>query len=97
MHFANRRYHLLDCADILDHETIRQKSLIDQLHEAFISSLKANRSKMLIPDIHALALTLIHKSQRFESRPCGGAAKERGLIFFIKTVFPAKRMSERRV
>jgi hypothetical protein len=47
---------LLDRADIFNHETMGQKSLINQLHDAFLPSLKPNRSKMLVAHLHALSL-----------------------------------------
>src|SRR5438552_18417586 len=60
MHFADRRRHLLDRADFFDHETVRQKSLIDQLHDAFILRLKPDRSKMLAAHLHAFWLLSLH-------------------------------------
>src|SRR5438034_8879847 len=56
MHFADCRRHLLDCADFFDHETVRQKSLIDQLHDALILRLKPDRSKMLAAYLHTFWL-----------------------------------------
>src|SRR4029453_10759741 len=53
MHFADRRHHLLDRTDFFDCEKVRQKSLIDQLHDAFIVRLKPDRSKMLPANFHA--------------------------------------------
>jgi hypothetical protein len=52
MHFADRRRHLLDRADFFDHETVRQKPLIDQVHDALILRLKPDRSKMLAAHLH---------------------------------------------
>src|SRR5207248_8571285 len=56
MHFAERRHHLLDCVDFFDHKTVRQKSLIDQLHDTFILRLKPDRSKMLAAYLHTVWL-----------------------------------------
>src|SRR5437870_8635462 len=56
MHFAERGRHLLDGADFFDHETVRQKSLIDQLHDALILRLKPDRSKMLTANVHTFWL-----------------------------------------
>src|SRR5438876_4172686 len=52
MQFADRRRHLLDRADFFDDETVRQKSLIDQLHDGLILRLKPDRSKILAADFH---------------------------------------------
>src|SRR6059058_6150490 len=56
MHFADGRCHLLDRGNFFDYETVRQKSLIDQLHDAFILRLKPDRSKMLAAHLHAFWL-----------------------------------------
>src|SRR5439155_26052986 len=56
MHFAERGRHPLDCADFFDDETVRQKSLIDQLHDALILRLKPDRSKMLPAHPHTFWL-----------------------------------------
>ncbi len=56
MHVADHRHHLLDRTDVFDHETVRQKSLIDQLHDALILLLKPDRSKMLAAHIHTVWL-----------------------------------------
>ena len=53
MHFTNRRRHLLDSTDFFDHETMRQKTLIDELHHAFVAGLNPDGPKMLIADVHA--------------------------------------------
>ena len=45
MHFANRRRHLLDGADFFDNETMRQETLIDKLHHAFIARFKPDCRK----------------------------------------------------
>ena len=55
MHFANRCRHLLDRAEFLRSQTMRQKSLIDQLHDAFIRSFKPDRSKVLAAYFHTLS------------------------------------------
>src|SRR5438477_2734007 len=52
MHFADGGRHLLDRADFFDHKTVRQKSLIDQLDDAFILRLKPDCSKMLAAHLH---------------------------------------------
>src|SRR5689334_10738340 len=59
MHFADRRRHLLDRADFFDHKTVRQKSLIDQLHDTFIIRLKPDRSKMLAAYFHTFWLSAL--------------------------------------
>ena len=56
MHFADRHHHLLDRTDFFYGETVRQKSLIDQLHDAFIVRLKPDRSKMLPAYVHTFWL-----------------------------------------
>ena len=57
MHLANRRGHLLDAANLFDHEIVRQKSLIDQLHHAFIVRLTPDGPKMFAANFHNLRLT----------------------------------------
>jgi len=52
MHFPDCGRHLRDRADFLDHETVRQKSLIDQLHEPFIFRVKPDRPEMLSAYLH---------------------------------------------
>jgi hypothetical protein len=52
MHFANRRRHLLDGTDFFDHEPMRQKTLIDKLHDTFVVRLKPDCSKMLAVYLH---------------------------------------------
>src|SRR6266699_4414984 len=64
MHFADRRLYLLDRADFFDHETVRQKPLIDQLHDALILRLKPDRSKMLSADLHRFGYDLNGESSR---------------------------------
>jgi hypothetical protein len=46
MHFANRRGHLLDSSDFFDHDPMRQKTLIDELHDGLIIWLKPDCPKM---------------------------------------------------
>src|SRR5215813_10690293 len=43
VHLANCRGHLLDSANLFDHKLVRQKSLIDQLHGAFIVRFATGR------------------------------------------------------
>jgi hypothetical protein len=52
MHFPDCGRHLRDRVDILDHETMRQKSLIDQLHDPFICRVKPDRPEMLSAYLH---------------------------------------------
>jgi hypothetical protein len=52
VHLANRGGHRLDAAKFFDHKIVRQKSLIDQLHDAFIVRLKPDRPKMFTADFH---------------------------------------------
>src|SRR5205814_3392430 len=52
MHLANRRSHLLDAANYFDPETVRQKSLIDQLHHAFIVRLTPDGPEMFVANFH---------------------------------------------
>jgi hypothetical protein len=56
MHFTNCRRHLLDRADFFDHETMRQKSLVDQLNDAFIVRFKPDGSKIFAAYLHRLWL-----------------------------------------
>jgi hypothetical protein len=39
MHFTNRRRHLLDGANIFDHEPMRQQPLIDESHHGLVVRL----------------------------------------------------------
>jgi hypothetical protein len=52
MHFPDGGRHLGNRADVFDHELVRQKSLIDQLHDPVISRLKPNRPEMLSTYLH---------------------------------------------
>ena len=52
MHIANGRRHLLECAHFFDHELVRQKPLIDQLHHVRVFQLQPNRSEMLTAYLH---------------------------------------------
>jgi hypothetical protein len=52
MHFPDCGRYLRDRVDFLDHETVRQKSLIDQLHDLLICWLKPDRPKMLSAYLH---------------------------------------------
>src|SRR6476659_10173676 len=54
MHVTNCLYHLLNGADFFNHETIRQRSLIDQLHHAVILRLKPDCSEMSAAYLHTL-------------------------------------------
>src|SRR6266571_4919497 len=78
MHFADRSRHLLDRADFLNHETVRQKSLIDQLHDALIVRLKPDRSKILAANFHALGydllICLLHRARDKQNRSSPGFA-----------------------
>jgi hypothetical protein len=57
VHLANRRGHLLDAANFFDHEIVRQKSLIDQLHRAFIVRVTPDGPEMFASNFHNLRLT----------------------------------------
>jgi hypothetical protein len=52
MHFPDRGRHLRDRIDFLDHETVRQKSLIDQLHDPLICRVKPDCPEMLSAYLH---------------------------------------------
>jgi hypothetical protein len=60
MHVPDRGRHLRNRADVFDHELVRQKSLIDQLHDPVISRLQPDRSEMLPAYFHASAYIDIH-------------------------------------
>jgi hypothetical protein len=62
MHVANRHRHLLDGANFFDHKIVRQKSLIDQLHRAFIVRLTPDGSEMFAANFHNLRLTSLSNS-----------------------------------
>src|SRR3954451_24988260 len=52
MHLANRRCHLLDGANLFDHKAVRQKSLIDELHYAFIFWVTPDGPEMFVANFH---------------------------------------------
>src|ERR1700736_4210135 len=52
VHLPDGGGHLLDRVDFLDHETVRQKSLIDQLHNLLICRVEPDRPKMLSAYLH---------------------------------------------
>ena len=50
--------------NLFDHEIVRQKSLIDQLHHAFIVRLTPDGPKMFVANFHASVIVislLMHK------------------------------------
>lgn len=51
-HFANRHRHLLDGGDILNHEPMRQRALVDQLHYTFVIRLQPDGAIRTACDIH---------------------------------------------
>src|SRR5206468_3144402 len=57
MHFTDRRRHLLNGAGFFNDESLRQKSLVDQLHNTFIVRLKPDRPKMLASYFHPLQVS----------------------------------------
>src|SRR5262249_11447058 len=57
VHFTDRRRHLLNRADFFDHESMRQKSLVDQLHNAFIIRFKPDCPKMSTSYFHSLQVS----------------------------------------
>jgi hypothetical protein len=59
MHFPDCGRHLRDRVDILDHETMRQKSLIDQLHDPFICRVKPDRPEMLSAYLHVSVCVVV--------------------------------------
>ena len=64
MHFANRRRHLLDGADLFDYETMRQKTLVDELNHWFIVRFKPDCSKMLVVYLHTFVIMILGLSAR---------------------------------
>ena len=54
MHFTNCRRHLLNGADFFDDETMRQKSLVDQLNDGFIPRFEPDGPKMFTAYLHTL-------------------------------------------
>ena len=56
VHFPNCRRHLFNIVHFFDDETVRQKTLIDQLHDTFIVWLNPNRSKVSAAYIHRMRL-----------------------------------------
>jgi hypothetical protein len=64
MHFPDCGRHLRDRIDFFDHETVRQKSLIDQLNDPLICRMKPDRPEMLSTYLHVsvcVVVTLINK------------------------------------
>ena len=64
MHFANRRRHLLDSADLFDYETMRQKTLVDELNDWVIVRFKPDCSKMLVVYLHTFVIMILGLSAR---------------------------------
>jgi hypothetical protein len=44
---------LIDGANLFNHKVVRQKSLIDQLHDAFVVALTPDGPEMFIANFHA--------------------------------------------
>jgi hypothetical protein len=59
MHLPDRRSDLRDRANVFDHEPMRQKSLINQLHHSFVALFQPNRPKMLPADLHSLLILFL--------------------------------------
>src|ERR1700731_2652452 len=61
MHIPDGGRHLLNRGDIFDHETVRQKPLIDQLHDLLITRFEPDRAKMLTAYIHKLSRFILRR------------------------------------
>jgi hypothetical protein len=54
MHFPDGVRHLLDGCDFFNDETMRQRALIDYLHDTIIRFLQPDRPKMFAANLHVL-------------------------------------------